>query len=94
MTYGRDAQPDILFQGDGLKRGLHHYAARVSCLTRNIAEENRAINSGLHDEQRKAAGRVWIAQVQAARRSAQQSVIAYRGLIAEREQTRGLGLAG
>lgn len=94
MTYGPDAQPDIRFQGDGLKRGLRQAENTVRCYTREIRHENRSINGGWYDEPSKAAGRVWIAQTQAARRGALQSVIAYRNLIAERDIPRGLGLAG
>lgn len=83
----RDYQPDIRFQGDGLARGLHRAAARVACLTRNIAIELQAIG-GHEDPARKAAGRVWITQAQGARREALHAERAYRGLIAERDQQR------
>ncbi len=85
----RDHQPDIRFQGDGLARGRHRAAARVACLTRNIATELLAIKAH-RDPARKAAGRVWIAQAQAARRGALQAERAYRTLIAERDQQRRL----
>jgi hypothetical protein len=80
----RDHQPDIRFQGDALKRGLHRAEARVSCLARNIRIEIIAIRNS-EDEGRKSVGRTWIKQALAARREAQQSAIAYRGLIAERD---------
>ena len=78
-------QPDIRFQGDGLARGLHQAESRVNCLTRLVAAENWSINNGQLDERYKARSRVWIAQAQAARREAQQNVVAYRNLIAERD---------
>lgn len=81
----RDHQPDIRFQGDGLARGLHRATARVACLTRNISIELQAIKTH-RDPARKAAGRVWIAQAQGARREALHAERAYRALIAERDQ--------
>lgn len=92
MTIGRDAQPDIRFQGDGLARGLHRAQSRVNCLARNIRFEIGCIRRRPDDAKYAATARKWIKAAWGARREAQQGVVAYRGLIAEREQQRGLGL--
>ena len=81
----RDHQPDILFQGDGLARGLVRNANRVALLTRLIRAETESIARNT-DPSYKGASRVWIAQAQAARREALASERAYRGLIAERDE--------
>lgn len=81
----RDHQPDILFQGDSLKRGLHRARAEADFLSRGIALELAAI-AAAHDPARKGAGRVWIRRAQACRRKALADAAAYRRLIAERGQ--------
>jgi hypothetical protein len=81
----RDHQPDILFQGDTLRRGLHHARGEVAFLGRNIALELLAM-AAAGDPARKGAGRAWILGAQARRRKALADVAAYRRLIAERAQ--------
>ena len=81
----RDHQPDILFQGDGLRRGLHRARAEAAFLSRNIALELAAI-ADADDPARKGAGRAWVLCAQACRRKALADAGAYRRLIAEREQ--------
>jgi hypothetical protein len=81
----RDHQPDILFQGDSLRRGLHRARAEAAFLSRNIALELAAI-ADAHDPARKGAGRAWVLCAQACRRKALADAAAYRRLIAERGQ--------
>ena len=81
----RDHQPDILFQGDTLRRGLHRARGEVAFLSRNIAVELVAM-ADTGDPGRKGAGRAWILGAQARRRKALADATAYRRLIAEREQ--------
>jgi hypothetical protein len=81
----RDHQPDILFQGDALRRGLHRARGEVAFLSRNIAVQLIAM-AATADPARKGAGRTWILDAQARRRKALADAAAYRRLIAEREQ--------
>jgi hypothetical protein len=81
----RDHQPDILFQGDTLRRGLYRARGEAAFLSRNIAQELVAI-AVANDPARKGAGRVWILEAQAHRRKALADAAAYRRLIAERAQ--------
>ncbi len=81
----RDHQPDILFQGDTLRRGLHRARGDVAFLSRNIALELAAM-AAVDDPARQGAGRAWILAAQARRRKAMAAVAAYRRLIAERDQ--------
>ena len=55
----RDHQPDILFQGDTLRRGLHRARGEVTFLSRNIAVELTAM-AATADPARKGAGRTWM----------------------------------
>lgn len=88
MTYGRDAQPDM-YHGDGLLRGLHRSESQVRCLARQIRFEIASIRRSENPDH-ILAGKTWIKGTWAARRSAQQAVISYRGLIAEREMQRSV----
>jgi len=81
----RDHQPDILFQGDTLRRGLHRARGEMAFLSRNIALELVAM-SAAGCPARKGAGRTWILGAQARRRRALADAAAYRRLIAERAQ--------
>lgn len=81
----RDHQPDILFQGDTLRRGLHRARGEVAFLNRNIALELAAMDA-MDDPVRRGAGRTWILAAQTRRRRAVAAAAAYRRLIAEREQ--------
>ena len=91
VTYGPDAQPDVLFQGDGLKRGLCRAENRVRCMSREIRLAASCIRRGLGGEVASETNRRWIKNhAWPARREAQQAVIAYRGLIAEREMQRSV----
>ena len=81
----RDHQPDIPFQGDSLRRGLHRARSEAAFLSRNIALELAAI-AGSDGPARKGAGRAWILGAQACRRKALADAAAYRRLIAERER--------
>ncbi len=81
----RDHQPDILFQGDTLRRGLHRARGEVAFLSRNIALELVAM-AAAGDPARRGAGRTWILGAQARRRKALADAAAYRRLIAERAQ--------
>ncbi len=85
----RDHQPDILFQGDTLRRGLYRAQGEVAFLSRNIARELAAM-AAIDDPARRGAGRAWILAAQARRRRALAAAAAYRRLIAEREQSAGL----
>ena len=89
----RDHQPDILFQGDGLKRAQHRALSEAGFLTRNIAIELAAVAQS-DDPARKGAARAWIIEAQARRRKVLADARAYRALIAERDMAaRVLGLA-
>lgn len=81
----RDHQPDILFQGDTLRRGLHRALGEAAFLSRNIAVELVAM-AATGDPARRGAGRTWILGAQARRRKALANAAAYRRLIAERGQ--------
>jgi hypothetical protein len=81
----RDHQPDILFQGDTLRRGLHRARGEVAFLSRNIALELAAM-AAMDDPVQRGAGRAWILAAQARRRKALAAAATYRRLIAEREQ--------
>lgn len=81
----RDHQPDILFQGDTLRRGLYRARGDVAFLSRNIALELAAM-AAIDDPARQGAGRAWIFAAQARRRKAMATAAAYRRLIAERER--------
>ncbi|MDH3596296.1 MAG: hypothetical protein OEU09_03345 [Rhodospirillales bacterium] len=81
----RDHQPDILFQGDALRRGLHRARGEAAFLSRNIALELVAM-AAAGDPARRGAGRAWILGAQARRRKALADAAAYRRLIAERAQ--------
>jgi hypothetical protein len=85
----RDHQPDILFQGDTLRRGLHRARAEAAFLSRNIAFELVAM-ARTGDPARKGAGRAWILCAQTRRRKVLADAAAYRHLIAEREQMAGI----
>lgn len=85
MVWGRDAQPDIICEGDPLLHGLHRWRARVSWLSYNIRIEARAAKNPMYSEQRQSDARWWIKTAWALRRTAQHNVRAYEGLIAERE---------
>jgi hypothetical protein len=85
----RDHQPDILFQGDTLRRGLHRARGEAAFLSRNIALELIAMAAAA-DPARKGAGRAWILDAQARRRKALADADAYRRLIAERAQMTGV----
>ena len=84
----RDHQPDILFHGDTLRRGLHRARGEVAFLSRNIAVELVAM-AAAGDPARRGAGRAWILGAQARRRKALANAAAYRRLIAERRQMAG-----
>ena len=79
----RDHQPDILFQGDTLRRGLHRARGEIAFLSRNIALELAAM-AATEDPARRGAGRAWILDAQFRRRKAMAAAAAYRHLIAER----------
>ncbi len=81
----RDHQPDILFQGDTLRRGHHRAHGEVAFLSRNIAVELVAM-AAAGDPARRGAGRAWILDAQARRRKALADAAAYRRLIAERAE--------
>ena len=85
----RDHQPDILFQGDTLRRGLHRARGEIAFLSRNIALELVAM-AAAGDAARRGAGRAWILSAQARRRKALADAAAYRRLIAERRQMAGV----
>ncbi len=85
----RDHQPDILFQGDTLRRGLYRARGEVAFLCRNIALELAAMAAS-EDPARRGAGRAWILAAQARRRKALATAAAYRRLIDEREQAAAL----
>ena len=82
----RDHQPDILFQGDTLRRGLYRARGEVAFLSRNIALELAAM-AAADDPARRGAGRAWIFAAQDRRRKALATAADYRRLIAEREHS-------
>ncbi len=86
MTHGRDAQPDILFQGDGLKRGLCKAQGRVSCWTREVHLTIFAIRKWPKDKKE----REYFLDAWKTRRACQERVKAYRLLIAQRDAHRSV----
>ena len=71
-----DHQPDILYQGDNVRRGRKRAADKIAFLTQQIAIEVGCIAQAA-DERRKAKGRIWVAEAQAARRGAMRERRAY-----------------
>lgn len=92
MTYGRDAQPDM-YHGDGFLRGLHQAQSQVRCLSRQIRLEITSIRRS-ESPKHILASKKWIKGTWGARRCAQQAVLSYKGLIAEREMQRSVLEAG
>lgn len=86
MTHGRDAQPDIQFQGDGLKRGLCKARGRVSCWTREVRLTIFAIRDNPKDKKEWN----YLLDAWKTRRTCQERVKAYRLLIAQRDMQRML----
>lgn len=80
-------QPDCRFGEDGLMRGLHQARSSVANWSRQIRAEIKFLRTA-QDPHRIARGKAWIEEAWAWRRSKQQAVVAYRGLIAERDMNR------
>lgn len=78
----RDAQPDIAFQGNNLRRGHFRAKCNVSFITRQIAAANAEIRH-LTDCRAKAQRRMWIAAAQVMRRKALQTLRMYDAVMKE-----------